>query len=169
MYSIRYQVPGPGSDCSASKGPVNPYQAHRVPAATVTTTVAVAYTANIGATRQPRWSQRSKATTKIHQATPCFPMAAGMGRVPTGPSLGASCPYPQRESRVVKPNELLHKGSGIKAVFSLAPVPRRPCMGESPCSLSGSVDSSNGQFPRQTDRGQDTGGRHPTASASASR
>ena len=42
MYSIKYQVPGPGGDCSASKGPVNPYQAHRVPAATVTTTVAVA-------------------------------------------------------------------------------------------------------------------------------
>ena len=36
-YSIKYQVPGPGGDCSASKGPVNPYQAHRVPAATVTT------------------------------------------------------------------------------------------------------------------------------------
>ena len=64
---------------------------------------------------------------------------------------------------MVKPNELLHKGSGIKAVFSLAPLPRRPCMGESPCSLGGGVDSSNHQFPRQTDRGQDTGGRHPTA------
>ena len=39
------------------------------------------------------------------------------GRVPTGPSFGAPCPYPRRESRVVQPNELLHKGSGIKAVF----------------------------------------------------
>ena len=67
MYSIKYQVPGPGGDCSASKGPVNPYQAHRVPAATVTTTVAVAYTANIGDTRRPRWSHRSRATTKNHQ------------------------------------------------------------------------------------------------------
>ena len=36
---------------------------------------------------------------------------------------------------MVKPDELLHKGSGIKAVFSLAPLPRRPCTGEFPCSL----------------------------------
>ena len=100
---------------------------------------------------------------------PRLPKAAVWGRVPTGPSLGAPCPYPRRESRVVKPNELLHKGSGIKAVFSLAPLPRRPCMGESPCSLGGGADSSNHQFPRQTDRGQDTGGRQPTAGASASR
>ena len=162
-------MPGPGGDCSASKGPVNPYQAHRVPAATVTTTVAVAYTANIGATRRPRWSYRSRATTKIHQATPNFPRPQSGGESPRGPSLGAPCPYPRRESRVVKPNELLHKGSGIKAVFSLGPLPQRPCMGESSCSLGGGVDSSNHQFPRQTDRGQDTGGRHPTASASASR
>ena len=41
-YSIQYQIPGPGGDCSASKGPINPYQAHRVPAATFTTTMAVA-------------------------------------------------------------------------------------------------------------------------------
>ena len=100
---------------------------------------------------------------------PGLPKAAVWGRVPTGPSLGALCAYPRRESRVVKPKGLLHKGSGIKAVFPLAPLPRRPCMGESPCSLGGGVDSSNHQFPRQTDRGQDTGGRHPTASASASR
>ena len=100
---------------------------------------------------------------------PRLPKAAVWGRVPTGPFLGAPCPYPRRESRVVKPNELLHKGSGIKAVFSLAPLPRRPCMGESPCNLGGGADSSNHQFPRHTDRGQDTGGRHPTASASASR
>ena len=32
---------------------------------------------------------------------------------------------------MVKPHKLLDKGSGIKAVFSLAPLPRRPCMGES--------------------------------------
>ena len=76
--------------------------------------------------------------------------------LPTGPSLGAPCPYPRRESRVVKPKELLHKGSRIKAVFFLALLPRRPCMGESPCSLGAGVDSSNHQFPRQTDRGQDT-------------
>ena len=44
-----------------------------------------------------------------------------------------------------------------------------PCMRESSCSLGGGVDSSNPQFPWQTDRGQDTGGRHPTASVSASR
>ena len=82
---------------------------------------------------------------------PRLPKAAGWGRVPTGLFLGAPCPYPRRESRVVKPHELLHKGSGIKAIFSLAPLPRRPCMGESPCSLGGGVDSSNHQFPRQTD------------------
>ena len=37
---------------------------------------------------------------------PRLPKAAGWGRVPTGPSLGAPCPYPRRKSRVVKPNEL---------------------------------------------------------------
>ena len=82
MYSIKYQVPGPGGDCSASKGPVNPYQAHRVPAATVTTTVAVAYTANIGVTRRPRWPHKSRATAKIHQATPSFPRPADWGESP---------------------------------------------------------------------------------------
>ena len=126
-----------------------------MPAATVTTTVAVAYTANIGVTRRPRWSHRSKATTKIHQATPSFPRPAGWGRVPTGPSSGARCPYPRRESREVQPNELLLRGSGIKAVFSLALLPRRPYMRESSCSVGGGVDSSNHQFPRQTDRGQE--------------
>ena len=126
-----------------------------MPAATVTTTVAVAYTASIGVTRRPRWSHRSRATTKIHQATPGFPRRAGWGRVPTGPSSGAPCPYPRRKSRVVQPNELLLKGSGIKAVFSLALLPRRPYMRESSCSVGGGVDSSNHQFPRQTDRGQE--------------
>ena len=121
-----------------------------MPAATVTTTVAVAYMANIGVTRRPRWSHRSKATTKIHQATPGFPRPASWGRVPTGPSSGAPCPYPRRESRVVQQNELLLKGSGIKAVFSLALLPRRPYMRESSCSVGGGVDSSNHQFPRQT-------------------
>ena len=100
---------------------------------------------------------------------PRLPKTAGWGRVSTGLPLGAPCPFPQRESRVVKPHELLHKGWGIKAAYSLAPLPRRPCMRESPCSLGGGVNSSNHQFPRQTDLGKDTGGRHPTASASASR
>ena len=76
---------------------------------------------------------------------------------------GAPCPYPRRESRVVKAHELFHTGTGIKAVFSLALLPQSPCMRESPCSLGRGVDSSNHQFPRQTDQGQDTGGRHPTA------
>ena len=67
---------------------------------------------------------------------------------------------------MVKPHELLHKGSGIKAVFFLAPLPRRRCMGESPCSLGGGVNSSNQQFPRQTDRGNDTEGHHQNAEAS---
>ena len=121
-----------------------------MPAAMVTTTVAVAYTANIGVTRRPRWSHRSKATTRIHQATPSFPRPASAGRVPTGPSSGAPCPYPRRESRVVQPNELLLRGSGIKAVFSLALLPRRPYMRESSCSVGGGAESSNHQFPRQT-------------------
>ena len=151
MYSIKYQVPGPGGDCSASKGPVNPYQAHRVPAATVTTTVAVAYTANIGDPKDP-------------SGYPKLPKARRLGRVPTGPSSGAPCPYPYDaspechsrttyEPQIVR--ELLLKGSGIKAVFSLALLPRRPYMRESSCSVGGGVDSSNHQFPRQTDRGQE--------------
>ena len=49
------------------------YQAHRVPDATVTNTVAMAYTANVGVMRQLRWSHKSLAQTKIHhkfQASP---------------------------------------------------------------------------------------------------
>ena len=53
-----------------------------MPAATVTTTVAVAYTANIGVTRRPRWSHWLKATTKIHQATPSFPRPQTGGESP---------------------------------------------------------------------------------------
>ena len=53
-----------------------------MPAATVTTTVAVAYTANIGVTRRPRLSHRSKATTKMHQATPGFPRPQSGGESP---------------------------------------------------------------------------------------
>ena len=49
----QYRVPGPSDDCLASKGPFNPYQGHRVPAATVTTTVAVTYTGNIGVMQPP--------------------------------------------------------------------------------------------------------------------
>ena len=52
---------------------------------------------------------------------------------------------------MVQPNELLLKRSGIKAVFSLALLPRRPCTGESPCSVGRGVDSSNHQLPRQTE------------------
>ena len=81
-YSITHQVLGPGGNGSAPKGPVNQYQAHGAPAATVTTTAAVAYTANIGVTRRPRWSHRSKATTKIHQATPGFPRPRSGGESP---------------------------------------------------------------------------------------
>ena len=112
---------------------------------------------------------RVESDHKDPSGYPKLPKAADWRRVPTGLPSGARCPYPRRESRVLKPHELLHKGSGIKAVFSLAPLPRGPCMGESPCSLGGGVASSNHQFPGQTDRGQDTEGRPPTASASASR
>ena len=67
---------------------------------------------------------------------------------------------------MVKPHELLHKGSGIKAVFSLAPLPRSPCLEDSPCSQGGGADSSNHQYLRQTDLGQDTEGHQATAEAS---
>ena len=48
--------------------------------------MAVAYTANIGVTRRPRWSHRSKATTKIHQAdTEAYKKAHGSKkRAPAG-------------------------------------------------------------------------------------
>ena len=155
-YSIKYQFPGPGGDCSASKGPVNPYQAHRVPAATVTTTVAVAYTANIGVTRRPRWSHRSRATTKIHQATQSLPRPASWGRVPTGPSSGAPCPYPYDAS----PEWYSRTSSSLRDRASRPSFPspyyhEGPYMRESSCSVGGGVDSSNHQFPRQTDRGQE--------------
>ena len=111
-----------------------------------------------GPTRWPPGAERRlvpaksnlKPQTSNHQATPSFPRPASWGRGSTGPSSGAPCPYPRRESRVVQPNELLLKGSGIKAVFSLALLPRRPYMRESSCSVGGGVDSSNHQFPRQT-------------------
>ena len=47
-HCIKYQVWGPGSHCWASKGPVNPYQVHQMPAAMATTTTAVASTGNMG-------------------------------------------------------------------------------------------------------------------------
>ena len=64
---------------------------------------------------------------------PKLPKARRLGRVPTGPSSGAPCPYPYDaspechsrtpyEPQIVR--ELLLKGSGIKAVFSLALLPR---------------------------------------------
>ena len=70
---MKSQVPHPGEDCSASKGPVNPYQVHWVLAATVTITVAAAYTANIGVTERPSRSHGSKATTELCQDGPGFP------------------------------------------------------------------------------------------------
>ena len=95
-----------------------------------------------------------------------LPKAEGWGGGPTGPSKSAPCPYPRRESSVVKLHELLHKELGIRAVFALAPLPRRPCVGEAACSLDGGFDSSNHQFPRQTERSQDTESHHLTAEAS---
>ena len=68
--------------------------------------------------------------------------------------------------KVVKTHVLVNKRMGIRAIFSLAPLPRRPCMEESPCSLRGGVDYSNHQFPTQTDGGEDTRSCHPSAEAS---
>ena len=127
-----------------------------MPAATVTTTVAVAYTANIGVTRRPRWSRRVESDHKDESGYPKLPKARRLGESPHGSFLGRSMSISiQRESRVVQLNELLLKGSGVKAVFSLALLPRRPYMRESSCSVGGGVDSSNHQFPWQTDRGQE--------------
>ena len=39
---MKYQVPGPRGDSLAFKGPNIPYEVYRVPATTVTTTLAVA-------------------------------------------------------------------------------------------------------------------------------
>ena len=87
---------------------------------------------------------------------PKLPKARRLGESPHGSFLGRTMSISiRRESRVVQQNELLLKGSGIKAVFSLALLPRRPYMRESPCSVGGGVHSSNHQFPRQTDRGQE--------------
>ena len=87
---------------------------------------------------------------------PKLPKARWLGESPHGSFLGRTMSISiRRESRVVQPNELLLKGLGIKAVFSLALLPRRPYMRESSCSVGGGVDSSNHQFPRQTDRGQE--------------
>ena len=69
---MKYHAPGPGGDCSASKVPVIPSQAHQVPAATVTTTVAVAYTADIGDSRRLRWSHGSTVTTEMREDRPGF-------------------------------------------------------------------------------------------------
>ena len=46
---------------------------------------------------------------------------------------------------MVKPQEHPHKQSSMKAVFPLAPLPRRPYIGESSCSLGGGVESPNHQ------------------------
>ena len=85
-----------------------------------------------------------------------LPKARRLGESPHGSFLGRTMSISiRRESRVVQPNKLLLKGSGVKAVFSRALFPRRPYMRESSCSVGGGVNSSNHQFPRQTDRGQE--------------
>ena len=43
LVRYQYQVAGHGGNCSASKGPANPYRAHRVLPAIVTTIVALIY------------------------------------------------------------------------------------------------------------------------------
>ena len=62
--------------------PASLYQLHRVPAATVTTTVAVAYTVNIDVTRRRGWSHGSKATTEIRQDGQGFPRPQAGGESP---------------------------------------------------------------------------------------
>ena len=101
MYSIKYQVPGPGGDCSASKGPVNPYQAHRVPAATVTATVAVAYTANIGVTRTAEVAPQVESDHKDPSGYPKLSQGPPTGESPHGSFLGRTMSISiRRESRV---------------------------------------------------------------------
>ena len=164
MYSIKYQVPGPGGDCSASKGPVNP-----IPGAPGAGCYGHHHSGS-GIHGQHRRHTTAEVAPQVESdhkdpsGYPKLPKARRLGRVPTGPSSGAPCPYPYDaspechsrtpyEPQIVR--ELLLKGSGIKAVFSLALLPRRPYMRESSCSVGGGVDSSNHQFPRQTDRGQE--------------
>ena len=78
----KYQTPGPGGDCSAFKGPFNPYQVHRMPAVADTTAKAVAYTANTGVTRRSRWSRGLRATTEICQDCPGSPKTQTRGESP---------------------------------------------------------------------------------------
>ena len=94
---MKYQVPGPGSEFSASKRPVNPYQVHRVLAAMVTTTVAVTYTANRRhpTTEAVPWVQSNH---RDPSGQPRLPKAKDGGGVPTGPSKGAPRPYHGLES-----------------------------------------------------------------------
>ena len=137
---------------------------HRVPAVRVTTTEAVAYRAIIGITRRPRWSHASGAATGI-----CQDVGAPQGRKLSESHHGSfqGCTTSISTTRVPsgKAHEHQQKGLGIKVVFSLAPLPLRPCMGESPCSVGGGVIISNHQFPRQTNRGQDTRGHDPSWNA----
>ena len=79
---MQYEVQGPDRNCSAFRGPVNPYQVHRVPDATVATTVAVAYTANIGVTGRLMWSHGLRATTEIRQDGLGFPKPQTGGESP---------------------------------------------------------------------------------------
>ena len=58
-----------------------------MPAATVTTTVAVAYTANIGVTRRPRWSH-FESDHKDPSGYPELPKARPPGESPHGSFLG---------------------------------------------------------------------------------
>ena len=91
-----------------------------------------------------------KSDQKDPSGYPKLPKARRLGESPHGSFLGRTMSISiRRESRVVQPNELLLKGSGVKAVFSLALLPRRPYMREPSCSVGGGVDSSNHQFPRQ--------------------
>ena len=75
-------------------------------AATVTTTAAVAYTANIGDTRRPRWPtgrERPQRSIRLPQASQGPPT----GESPHGSFLGRTMSISiRRESRVIQPNSL---------------------------------------------------------------
>ena len=180
MYSIKYQFPGPGGDCSASKGPVNP-----IPGAPGAGCYGHHHSGSgiHGQHRRHTTAQVAPQVESDHKdpsGYPKLPKARRLGRVPTGPSSGAPCPYPYDaspechsrtpyEPQIVR--ELLLKGSGIKAVFSLALLPRSVAIHEGVLMQCGRRRRllKPPVFPGRLTEVRSTEGRHPNASASANR
>ena len=83
------------------KDPLTHTRRTGVPAATVTTTVAVAYTANIGVTRRPRLAPQVESDHKDPSGYPKLPKARRLWESPHGSFLGRTMSISiRRESRV---------------------------------------------------------------------